>query len=545
MTPAVLILRPQPGADETADRARARGLEPVIAPLFTVRPLDWDPPSPDDFDAVLVTSANAPRQAGDALASFTHLPAYAVGDASAAAAREAGFGTVRIGPSDGAAALRLMESDGIRRAVHFTAPEPAELPRSDVSITQIPVYITLPGDRLPDEAIAAVNAGAVVLLHSPRAAELFGDLIDERRGMSRIAAISDAAAAAAGTGWADIVVASEPRDDALVDVAASVAMKQRRAPPRPAPSADAPTGQPLPRTQPRRSWTGPLVLALIAFALGLGAMTWLLTRWEPAARYLGIVPEVQPAAAQSQEPAQQPQSQVQQRPAQQRDSSTIFIDPDVARRVAQLEQRIAEIDTSARSAVGNADRTEGLLIAIAARRALDRGVGLGYLEGLLRQRFGASQPQAVNTIIAASRQPVTLNQLQAELADIGPLLTGAGPNRGLWTALRQELANLIIIRRADTPATDPGERLRRATDRLQSGQVDVALAEVMRMPGVEHGRGWIELAQRYVAARKALDTIEVASLLEPRMPVGATSAPAAPVPAASANAPAAAGAPTP
>lgn len=535
MTPAVLILRPQPGANETADRARARGLEPVIAPLFTVRPLDWDPPSPEDFDAVLVTSANAPRQAGEALAAFTHLPAYAVGDASAAAAREAGFGTVRIGPSDGAAAVRLMEADGIRRAVHFTAPQPAELPRSEIALTQVPVYITLPGDRLPDEAIAAVNAGAVVLLHSPRAAELFGDLIDERRSIARIAAISDAAAAAAGTGWADVVVASEPRDDALVDAAASVAIKQRPTPRPTAPAPEAPAVAPLPRTQPRRSWTGPLALALVAFLLGLGAMTWLLTRWEPAARYLGIVSEPQQVAATPPQAAvQQAQPQAQQRPNRR---DTIVIDPAVARRVAELEQRIAEIDTSARSAVGNADRTEGLLIAIAARRALDRGVGLGYLEGLLRQRFGASQPQAVNTIIAASRQPVTLQQLQAELAEIGPLLTGAGPNRGLWTALKQELANLIIIRRADTPSTDPRERLRRATDRLEAGQADVALAEVMRMPGVEHGREWIALAQRYIAARKALDTIEVASLLEPRLPAGeapaaGTSPPATPAPGA-------------
>ncbi|MDB5668243.1 MAG: hypothetical protein JWL74_1193 [Alphaproteobacteria bacterium] len=531
MTPAVLILRPQPGANETADRARARGLEPVVAPLFTVRPLDWDPPSPADFDAVLVTSANAPRHAGEALAAFTHLPAYAVGDASAAAAREAGFGIVRVGPSDGPAAVRLMEADGIGRAIHFTAPEPAELPSSGVEITQVPVYITLPGDRLPDEVVTAVNAGAVVLLHSPRAAELFGDLIDDRRAISRIAAISDATAAAAGAGWADVVVASEPRDEALVDAAASVAIKQRRAPRPPAP---APAAAPLLRTRPRRSWTGPLALALIAFLLGLGAMTWLLTRWEPAARYLGIVAEPQPAAAQPQVPAQQAQYQAQQ-PGQQRD--TIVIDPAVARRVAELEQRIAEIDTSARSAVGNADRTEGLLIAIAARRALDRGVGLGYLEGLLRQRFGASQPQAVNMVIAASRQPVTLPQLQGEFGEIGPLLTGAGPNRGLWTALRQELANLVIVRRADTPSTDPRERLRRATDRLEAGQVDVALAEVMRMPGVEHGREWIALAQRYVAARKAVDTIEVASLLEPRMPAGETPAPLAPA-AATAGPPA-------
>ncbi len=43
----LLVLRPQPGADETAARARALGLEPVVAPLFSVRPLHWTPPDPD------------------------------------------------------------------------------------------------------------------------------------------------------------------------------------------------------------------------------------------------------------------------------------------------------------------------------------------------------------------------------------------------------------------------------------------------------------------------------------------------------------------
>ena len=59
----MLILRPQPGADETAARARTLGLEPVVAPLFTIRPLAWEPPDPAEFDAVLLTSANAARHA--------------------------------------------------------------------------------------------------------------------------------------------------------------------------------------------------------------------------------------------------------------------------------------------------------------------------------------------------------------------------------------------------------------------------------------------------------------------------------------------------
>ena len=64
----------------------------------------------------------------------------------------------------------------------------------------------------------------------------------------------------------------------------------------------------------------------------------------------------------------------------------------------------------------------------------------------------------------------------------------------------------------------PAERLRRATRRLEAGQVDVALAEVLGMPGHENAREWIADARRYVLARRALDTIETAALLEPRMP---------------------------
>ena len=74
MSNIVLILRPQPGADESAARARALGLDPVVAPLFTVRPLAWEAPNPADFDAVMMTSANAARFGGDGLTPFIDLP---------------------------------------------------------------------------------------------------------------------------------------------------------------------------------------------------------------------------------------------------------------------------------------------------------------------------------------------------------------------------------------------------------------------------------------------------------------------------------------
>ena len=40
----VLVLRPEPGASATVERARARGLDAFAVPLFAIEPLDWDVP---------------------------------------------------------------------------------------------------------------------------------------------------------------------------------------------------------------------------------------------------------------------------------------------------------------------------------------------------------------------------------------------------------------------------------------------------------------------------------------------------------------------
>jgi hypothetical protein len=265
----------------------------------------------------------------------------------------------------------------------------------------------------------------------------------------------------------------------------------------------------------RRSLLMPLLLiAFLAFLGGIGATAWLLNNSDQAARLAGLgndPPPVQSAPVRSPPPAAAPL------PAQ-GDAQRLVIDPETTRRVTQLEQRLAQVDQQSRSAVGNADRAEGLLVAFAARRALDRGVGLGYIEGLLRQRFGSSQRAAVATIITASRQPVTIEELQQSLQEVGPLLTGVGPNQNWWDALKTELAGVISVRREGTPSTQPAERLRRAERRLDAGQVDVALAEVLRMPGRENAAEWVAAARRYVAARRALDTIETAALLDPRNP---------------------------
>jgi uroporphyrinogen-III synthase len=208
----LLIVRPQPGADETAARARTLGLAPLVAPLFETRPLAWRPPDPANFDAVLLTSAAAARLGGDGLKTFLLLPCYAVGERTAAAARAAGFRDVRTGPSDGAALAAMAARDGVRAPLHLGGREHRELPQ----VAHVAVYAAEPCGALPPDL-----GDAVVLLHSPRGAARVAELAADRSRLA-LAAISAEAAEAAGAGWKAVAVAAAPRDQALLELAAGL-----------------------------------------------------------------------------------------------------------------------------------------------------------------------------------------------------------------------------------------------------------------------------------------------------------------------------------
>lgn len=193
-------------------------------------------------------------------------------------------------------------------------------------------------------------------------------------------------------------------------------------------------------------------------------------------------------------------------------------DAALSARVNDLEHRLARISLEAQSASGNATRAEGLLVAFAARRALDRGLPLGYLDPQLRLRFGDAQPNAVKTIIDAARDPITIEQLRGDLEALVPQLMGqvAGNSESFWTAVRREFGELAILRSADSVPTSGKERLERARRYLTAAQVDKAIAEVEAMPGAKAASEWLIDARRYHEARRALDLVETAAILEPR-----------------------------
>ena len=257
-----------------------------------------------------------------------------------------------------------------------------------------------------------------------------------------------------------------------------------------------------PRSQSRSPWLM-LVLLLLAFAIGVTltilALPYIHGRWGSSARQPVITaadPYLRPGIA--------------MRPLT--NDAAQMLDG----RVVQLEERLNRITVEAQAASSNAARAEGLLVAFAARRALDSGTPLGYIEGQLRLRFGQAQPRAVATIINAAREPVTLVDLRGALADIADQLTTPGPQTSWWEAFQHEARELITIRRTSTPSPRPQAAMDRALHYMDAGRVSAALTEVERMPGRAAADRWMQYARRYLEARRALDLIETAAILEPR-----------------------------
>ena len=189
----------------------------------------------------------------------------------------------------------------------------------------------------------------------------------------------------------------------------------------------------------------------------------------------------------------------------------------LAAQLAALETRAATLATDATAAGAQAGRAESILVAAAARRAVDRGQPLGYLEEQLRARFGTSEPRAVAVLIVTARQPVTLETLRQGLDTLAPDLV-VNASGGWWEGLRQELGRLIVIREANAPSSNPADRLARVRRLLDGGQVEAARAEVARLPGAAVAQAWQQAALRYVRGRQALDLIENAALVTPSTP---------------------------
>jgi uroporphyrinogen-III synthase len=200
----VWVTRARPAADATADRLRALGHEAVVSPVLEVRTL------PAEIDlttvgALAFTSANGVRAfAGlvpDAPAGLHDRPAFAVGDATAEAARAAGFRQVQSAAGDVAALAELIAAhaatfQGV--VLHLSNREPAAdlttlLRDRGVEAHTTAIYETVSVE--PADALSDLSALDAALIHSPKAARHLAERLDPPRTRHLLfACISDAAA---------------------------------------------------------------------------------------------------------------------------------------------------------------------------------------------------------------------------------------------------------------------------------------------------------------------------------------------------------------
>lgn len=220
MAVRVAITRAQPEAERTAARVRALGAEAIIAPLLTIEPQRCAA-SLAGVQAIVFTSISGVR-AFSGLVQERGIPALTVGDATAEAARGAGFTEVRSadGDSSSLAALAAARLDPARGKLvyvsgdHVARDLDAELTARGFEVERRIAYASVAVSAIP---VVLEEPLEIVLFHSPRAAKVYVDL-GAPRALERIAAClsENVAAAARLARWREIIVAPAPREDALL-----------------------------------------------------------------------------------------------------------------------------------------------------------------------------------------------------------------------------------------------------------------------------------------------------------------------------------------
>ena len=309
------------------------------------------------FDGLLLTSANAVR-AGGRRTSGAAAVSRSMRSAARPPTRRAMPDSTSRPQGDAGVDELLGSIDRTVEVASLVAGKTVKQPHdARQQITPVPVYRSKP--------IASPELwaeGAVVLIHSPRAGRRFAELVSDR-GSIAIAAISTAAAAAsamAGKGSSNVRI-GQPTKRCW-----------------PSPHGCATTRTRNERDQHAngmgRAAAGRLVLILLGAAAavwGSGALSarGALSRHRPGTPPVSLTPKAS---------NNQPSSAAAPTAAPAADNG----------RLAELETRVERVENATSGREGSAGRADALVVAFAARRAIDRGVALGYLENLLVERFG-------------------------------------------------------------------------------------------------------------------------------------------------------------
>ncbi len=230
----VLITRPEEDAHALAAALRARGHESLLEPLLRIEPAAGVP-SPLDLDgvqAILFTSANGVR-AFARLSQRRDLPVFAVGDASAQVARDAGFTQVASASGDvedlaRLAAARLEPGDGALyhgAGSRLAGDLKERLEGAGFTLRRVVLYQAHTASDLSQATRTALSAGKIdaVTFFSPRTAQTFVKLAQQAELAVACAALDAVCLSTAVARklrvlpWRNVRIAARPSQDALLD----------------------------------------------------------------------------------------------------------------------------------------------------------------------------------------------------------------------------------------------------------------------------------------------------------------------------------------
>lgn len=228
-SPMILITRPEPSARTLKKMLEAKGYEALIEPLLKIEPLRPMAPLRGNVQGIALTSANAVSALRE---EAKRLPIFAVGKATADAARKAGCDHVMSGDGDGAALAELIAgtcspSDGA--ILHLAGEVVREdfhlgLEAKGFHIKREVVYRARPAAAFSEELLRAWRSHKVsaVLLFSPRTAEILvrllieHDLADQVDRTTAICVSEATATPCRELVWREICLALEPNQDAMI-----------------------------------------------------------------------------------------------------------------------------------------------------------------------------------------------------------------------------------------------------------------------------------------------------------------------------------------
>lgn len=532
----ILVTRPRGEADLFAVALAMRGHDAVVAPLLDIVVDDAPPLDLSGVQAVLFTSANGVR-------AFAHtqksreLKAFCVGDATAAAARNAGFGAVESASGDveTLAALvqkRLDPKDGT--LIHATGTAVAGdlagvLGGEGFDVRRVQLYRADTATKLPDDAAEALRSGRidVVTFFSPRTAEIFARLVRDAGLDDKLAQVTALALAPSaleiareqGCRFKASIAADQPNEaslleaiDRLAETPDAPASEPRPAAAKPATAAPSPS---ISQPAPSRGLLLPFVMALLAGGIGAGgALYWQNTMLAPKAAPSPTValPSANGALEQRLAAVDRRLSQIEQRPA----PTVVQTAPGAAVELGPLESRLealearAQVDPGTQAALAammaenrrlagelarvqaEVERLQGGIVEQTADRAAVRRAEFRLAVGQLRDAAMAGRPFAAE--LALVREMAGDARRPEDFAALAQTAERGLETRAALTRRFPPLANaMVAAARTGDVAGRWGELLERLQGLLSIRRVGeiagddasarVARAEVMANAG--------------------------------------------------------------